>query len=84
GELGEGLQPALELWTYVQSRPERTKAILTMGKRDVSYDAGPPVPELWYRPGDHRRPEPVVAGCTVTELNDQHAHMAVPAEAPLR
>ncbi|MEX2605757.1 MAG: alanine racemase, partial [Kiritimatiellia bacterium] len=28
------LKPALELWSYVQSRPEDTLAILTMGKRD--------------------------------------------------
>ncbi len=36
--LGEGLRDALEVWAYVQSRPERGLAILTMGKRDVSHD----------------------------------------------
>jgi D-serine dehydratase len=34
--LGSGLIPALEVWAYVQSRPEPSKVILTMGKRDVS------------------------------------------------
>ncbi len=82
-QLGEGLKPALELWAYVQSRPESEKAILTLGKRDASFDAGPPVPELWFRPGTHERPAPFGEGCTVTELNDQHTHMTVPAESPL-
>ncbi len=82
-QLGEGLKPALELWAYVQSRPESEKAILTLGKRDASFDAGPPVPELWFRPGTHERPAPFGEGCTVTELNDQHTHMTVPTESPL-
>ena len=30
--LGEGLQAALELWAYVQSRPEPTRAIVGFGK----------------------------------------------------
>src|SRR6266700_3590556 len=38
GQLGQGLQPALEVWTYVQSRPELGLAICTMGRRDVSSD----------------------------------------------
>ena len=36
-----GLEPALEVWAYVQSRPENGRTILTMGKRDVSYDSRP-------------------------------------------
>src|SRR4029453_18129976 len=31
--LGDGLQPALEVWAYVQSRPEPGRMIATMGKR---------------------------------------------------
>lgn len=79
---GEGLRPALEVWAYVQSRPEPEKALLTMGKRDVSYDELP-VPLFWCRPGD-RRPRPVGAGHVVTGLNDQHCHMTVPAGSPLQ
>lgn len=82
-QLGEGLKPALQLWAYVQSRPEAEKTVLTLGRRDASFDAGPPVPELWFRPGTHARPTPFGEGCKVTELNDQHTHMTVPAESPL-
>ncbi|HZS81589.1 MAG TPA: amino acid deaminase [Stellaceae bacterium] len=84
--LGPGLVPAFEVWAYVQSRPEPLKAILTMGKRDVSYDAGLPVPLKWLRPGpgagvcDIREIGP---GHVVTGLNDQHCHMTVPEASPL-
>ncbi len=50
-ELGEGLRPALEIWAVVQSTPEPGLAVLTMGKRDVSYDLGLPLARQWYRPG---------------------------------
>lgn len=82
--LGNGLQAALEVWAYVQSRPEPGKAILTMGKRDASEDADQPVPLLWYRPGEHDRPVTAPAGATVVGMNDQHAHMTVPEDAPYR
>lgn len=77
------LEAALEVWAYVQSRPEPTKAILTMGKRDVSYDGPLPAPLHWFRPGQTSRPEPIPFGHQTTALNDQHCHMAVPAGSPL-
>jgi D-serine dehydratase len=80
-QLGPGLMPALEVWAYVQSRPEPQKALLTMGKRDVSYDELP-VPLHWCRPGT-KAPQTVVSGHIVTGLNDQHCHMTVPADSPL-
>ncbi|HVM77800.1 MAG TPA: amino acid deaminase [Stellaceae bacterium] len=83
-KLGEGLRPALEVWAYVQSRPETTKAICTMGRRDVSSDADMPVPELWCRPGGNMAPQALAPGHSVTGLNDQHAHLTLPAESPLR
>jgi D-serine dehydratase len=79
--LGTGLLPALELWAYVQSRPEPSKALLTMGKRDVSHD-DLPVALKWARPGQGK-PSEVAPGHIVTGLNDQHCHMAVPPESPL-
>lgn len=85
--LGPGLTPALEVWAYVQSRPERTKAILTAGKRDISYDAHMPVPLKWLRPGagvDVRAIAELGAGHIVTELNDQHCHVTIPADSPLQ
>jgi len=81
---GDGLQAALELWAYVQSTPEPGLAIATLGKRDVSFDAHMPVPEQWFRPGVHARPQPLGAGFEVVGLNDQHAHLALPDDSPLR
>jgi D-serine dehydratase len=82
--LGAGLQPALELWACVQSTPEPGLAIATMGKRDVSFDSGMPVPERWYRPGLHTAPQPLGDAFAVTGLNDQHAFLRMPADSPLR
>ncbi len=77
------LEPALEVWAHVQSRPEPGRTILTMGKRDVSHDAGLPVPLLWFRPGAMDRPEPMPRGHAVLALNDQHCHLGTPGESPL-
>ena len=83
-QLGDGLRPALEVWAYVQSRPEPGRVLATMGKRDVSFDAGLPVPEQWYRPGLHAKPEPISQSCVTIALNDQHAFLDVPADSPLK
>lgn len=66
------LQPALEAWAYVQSLPEPGLAILSMGKRDVPYDAGLPIPLKLYRPGGGFLP---VGTATVFATNDQHAYV---------
>ncbi|MGX1742333.1 alanine racemase [Bosea sp. NPDC055353] len=80
-----GLEPALEVWAYVQSRPERGRSLLTLGKRDVTYDSALPVPLRWYRPGSAMtRPEPMPAGHNVLALNDQHCHLGTPEESPLQ
>jgi D-serine dehydratase len=84
--LGPGPTAALEVWAYIQSRPEPEKAILTAGRRDLSFDTGLPRPLKWFRPSPHadRRdvrmldPEYIVTG-----LNDQHCYLALPAESPL-
>ena len=83
GELGEGLRDALEVWSYVQSRPEPELAILTMGKRDVSHDLRLPLPRQVYRPGRDTRPAALPEGCAITALNDQHAYMKVAARCDL-
>jgi D-serine dehydratase len=77
------LEPALEVWAHVQSRPEPGRTILTMGKRDVSHDSGLPVPLLWFRPGAMERPQPMPRGHAVLALNDQHCHLGTPGESPL-
>jgi D-serine dehydratase len=80
-----GLEPALEVWAYVQSRPESGRTILTVGKRDISYDTALPVPVRWYRPdGTMDRPEPMPRGHVVLALNDQHCHLGTPGESPLQ
>lgn len=86
-ELGPAPRAALEVWAYVQSRPEPTKAILTMGKRDVSFDSALPKPLKWLRPKAGATVDdirPVDRDHVVTGLNDQHCHLAVPAGSPLR
>jgi D-serine dehydratase len=82
--LGQGLKPALEVWAYVQSRPEPGRAIATMGKRDVGFDVTLPVLEQWYRPGAHSVPQRADGLGTVVALNDQHAHIEVPKDAPFQ
>jgi len=81
-DLGEPPRAALEVWAYVQSRPEPGRVILTLGKRDSSHDAGLPRPLAWYRPGGHGGPEELAEGCVSVEMNDQHLYMDVPDSAP--
>ncbi len=76
---GEGLRPALEVWSMVQSRPEPGLAILTMGKRDASYDEALPTPLFIHRPGgDAALPAELPPGCTIFKMNDQHAYLSLP------
>ncbi len=81
-QLGAGLRPALEVWAYVQSRPEPTRAILTLGKRDISFDLQLPLLEQWYRPGEHDRPQSMLAAHALVGLNDQHGICDIPADSP--
>ncbi len=55
-KMQSGLLPALQLWAYVQSIPEKEKAILTLGKRDAAFDSGLPTPSLHYRSRSGRAP----------------------------
>ena len=77
-----GLQPALEVWSRVQSCPEPGLGILTMGKRDASYDIEMPIPLKRFRPGSaSSAPQGVPAGWTVAAMNDQHAYLRFGADA---
>lgn len=83
--LGEGLRSALEVWAYVHSRPEPTRAIAGLGKRDTSADAAQPVPLRWYRPNsDMTGPQPMAPGAAVIRLDDQHAYLDIPESSPLQ
>ncbi len=57
---GAGLRPALQVHARVISRPEPGLAVLTMGRRDVGFDQGLPVPLD-------------LPGSELTRLHDQHA-----------
>jgi D-serine dehydratase len=80
------LQPALEVWTLVQSCPEPGLALLTAGRRDVSFDIEMPIPIARAARGT-RVARPVPPSWKVVGLNDQHAHLrwdaADPAHAPV-
>ncbi|MEZ9698183.1 amino acid deaminase [Vibrio sp. 10N.261.46.E12] len=67
-ELGGDLESALEVWAYVISRPEPTKLVIGLGKRDVAFDAGLPIAERGYRNGEAIS----VQGLTATAVMDQH------------
>lgn len=69
------LRPALSCYARVLSRPERGRALLGVGKRDVSFDIDLPVPRALLR-GDRRI---ALAGdARVVELNDHHGFLDVP------
>ncbi|HET9045822.1 MAG TPA: amino acid deaminase [Casimicrobiaceae bacterium] len=76
-----GLQPALEVWSQVQSCPEAGLAILTMGKRDASFDIEMPIAAKWYRRGRETAPRHAPSGWTIAAMNDQHAYLRFAAEA---
>ena len=71
--MGSNLEPALQVWGYVQSVPEREKAIINFGRRDVAFDAGLPTPALHFRAGG----EPVIApeSWKLTRIMDQHSFL---------
>ena len=77
---GHGLQAALQVWAMVQSVPEPGLALLTAGKRDVSYDIEMPIPAAWCRRGQARA-EAAPASWKVSALNDQHAYLRFDADA---
>lgn len=70
-----GFRPAMQVWAQVCSRPEPGLALVTMGRRDVSFDQGLPVPQQLWR--DSYWTSAGLAGCEVTKLNDQHAFVSL-------
>ena len=74
------LRPALEAWAPVLSRPEPGTAVLGIGRRDVSFDAGDPV-VLRGRAAGGTALDP--GGSLVRRLFDQHTVLSVPAGSRL-
>jgi len=76
----EGEQPfvsAIRAWAQVTSKPQDDLALLTIGKRDASFDEGLPEPQAVRRAGA----ESPLTGAAVTALNDQHAFLALTRDA---
>jgi D-serine dehydratase len=68
------LRSALEVWAAVQSRPEPGLAILTVGRRDISFDIEMPIP-FARAARDARTAASVPASWKVAGLNDHHAYL---------
>jgi D-serine dehydratase len=79
----QGLRPALQVWAYVQSVPEKTRAVVGIGKRDASFDLGLPMPSLHFRPGGEQ-PSPAPSHWKLTKLMDQHANLEFAAADDVR
>jgi D-serine deaminase-like pyridoxal phosphate-dependent protein len=73
-KMSSGLLPALQVWAYVHSVPEKHRAIVGLGKRDAAFDSGLPVPAFHYRPG-HQKPTSVPVGWKLIRMMDQHAFL---------
>ncbi|MBD8049127.1 alanine racemase [Limnohabitans radicicola] len=83
--LSASLKPALEVWAIVQSVPEPGLAILSAGRRDLSFDQCMPMPVRWAARGQSG-PGAIQAApgsWQVKALSDQHAHMVFAMDGPV-
>ncbi|KFZ78322.1 amino acid deaminase [Amycolatopsis sp. MJM2582] len=71
---------ALRAWAQVTSKPTDELALLTIGKRDASFDEGMPEPRL-IRKGDGQAS--ALEGHSIQKMNDQHAFLTLPASSPV-
>ncbi|MFC7343417.1 amino acid deaminase [Saccharopolyspora griseoalba] len=74
-------RPAMRIWAQVVSRPEPDLALLTMGRRDVSFDQGLPEPQVLRPAGGDQQPLPA-GSCRVRGLADQHAFLELTGADP--
>ena len=82
---GPELHPAIHLWSRVISIPEPGIAYLDAGKRDLPFDSG--LPELQYvrqRSASGEVDSVPLAGHELYKVNDQHAHVRLPADSSLQ
>jgi D-serine deaminase-like pyridoxal phosphate-dependent protein len=79
----DGLRAAMHVWGQVVSRPEPELALLNLGKRDVGFDSGLPVPQR-VRGREESGTGRALAGAQVTALNDQHAFLMLDPSSDLR
>ncbi len=77
------LQPAIEIWAEVLSCPEPGLAIVGLGRRDASFDAGLPV--LLGAVGRNEHTVRHDVSGQLVKLDDQHGYLAVdPDSSDLR
>ena len=69
------LRPAIEVWGAVLSRPEPTRALIGVGKRDVSGDGRLPIAKKIFR--RKTRTVESIGPIDVATLNDQHAFLDI-------
>jgi D-serine dehydratase len=77
---GRALDHALEVWGVALSRPEPQLALVGIGKRDVGFDMGLPIPLLAVS-GEARRD--VQGAISAVDINDQHLYLRVSEDDPL-
>ena len=75
---------ALTPRTVVNTLAPMAFAVIALGKRDVAYDAGLPVPLKRYKEGVVGAEGDDVSACKVTAVMDQHAFMTVAPGVELR
>lgn len=73
---GDVFQAALEIWGVVLSRPEPTRVIVGVGKRDASTDGLLPIAKKMVRKGG-TRPEPWSSLGRAIRVDDQHTYLEV-------
>ncbi len=77
----DALRPALHIWAQVTSLPQPDLAILTMGKRDASFDEGLPEAQLLR---DALGEITELTGHVTRKLNDQHCFLTLPDGSPVQ
>lgn len=81
GRIGDTpFRPALHAWAQVTSRPEPGLALLTLGRRDVSFDQHLPEPHTVRHADGTESP---ASDSRVSALNDQHAFLRIGAATRL-
>ena len=72
--LDSSLQAAICVWTMVQSVPETGLALLSCGRRDISYDIEMPIP-VHHALRGAKSAKPAPSHWKISALNDQHAYL---------
>lgn len=80
--IGPHLVAAMHVWGRVLSRPQPDLALLDVGRRDISFDVGMPIPQRVHRDGVWR-PDSALAGASIFDLNDQHAYLRIAPDSPI-